>query len=159
MKWRRWTFYGLTSLALTGVFIGLLQGCSKDVWYHSFPPGVTPQLWPRLANSRVFTVKPAMQSETVRLLSNHSAVKLSSEQAARFATGPYLPGSERTAYLVRAVYYSDATGSFQIRSFRDALWVAHYSLGGYFTRMKHRPLIVLLEGTPTQIYVTASMVE
>jgi hypothetical protein len=68
-----------------------------------------------------------------------------------------VPGTK--PYLTRGVYLNRGTGGFSVYILEDQLLVRHGSFGRSAVPMKRQALVLQLEHSPTEVFVTCSMAE
>jgi hypothetical protein len=86
-------------------------------------------------------------------------VELTSQQAVEFIGKalPEVPGTK--PYLTRGVYLNRDTGRFSVYILADQLVVHHGSLGSGPSSMKRQALVLQLDQSPAEVFVTCSMAE
>jgi hypothetical protein len=162
---------GLISLFPLAIFLACaMSGCGpspsptplpttpRDPWYKA-PPSADPPYWswPELDRTRIHEVIESKQPDAEQLLQDVSSVELTSQQAAEFIGEalPEVPGTK--PYLTRGVYLSRGTGRFSAYILADQLVVHHGSLGSGNVPMKRQALVLQLEQSPVEVFVTCSM--
>ena len=93
------------------------------------------------------------------ILKSSPILELTTKQASRLADRPITPPRGRKPFLVRALYLNAHNGRYDVYESQSRLWVVHTSLGARSYPMRHSALVVILDGRPANVYVTASMGE
>jgi hypothetical protein len=155
-----------------GLFIcillsGMLTSCSQqrawtteDSWYNP-PPSESPLYWtwPELDRTRIYEVTESKEPDAERLLQDASIVALTDQEAIELI-GKALPDAPGTKpYLTRGLYLNRGTGRFSVYILEDQLVVHHGSLGSSPVPMKRQALVIQLEQSPVEVFVTCSMAE
>ena len=149
-------------------FLGANVGCAtssssemkKDSWYTGIPQSVADLTgWSQLESGRLRNVSSAVESRAQAALEVNPIVQLTVNQAAEFLgyTPNPIPGTK--FYLVRSVLLNERTGGYYVSILSGYLWVHHASLGREPVTMKRRALVLQLEDTPKQVYVSSSLAE
>jgi hypothetical protein len=143
----------------------LLSSCSllssslgRDSWYTA-PPEEAQYAgeWVLLEDERVHEVIQARLPDAEALLEDMPIVEITELQAEEFVGQTLPPVMGAQPYLVRGLCGVRATGGFRVSVLEDQLRVHHGSLGADPARMSRQPLVLQLESSPVQVYVTCSM--
>ena len=149
-------------ILLSGILIGCRDQRSwttEDSWYRPPPSGTSFWKWAKLDRARIHEVIESKQSAAESLLQNVAIVELTDQQAAELI-GQALPEAPGTKpYLARGVYLNRETGGFSVYILEDQLLIRHSSLGSSPLPMKRQALVLQLEHSPAEVFVTCTMAQ
>ena len=134
----------------------LASPASADDWQHppdatSMPPGSSSYI----SANALFEVPASTLDRAVAALTTEPFISLSPAATANYSHGHFSCKYPEQAYLARAVYENEATGTYTVKSNGKAFWVSHESLGPASGRHKSA-LIVCLRFKPQTLFVTTS---
>lgn len=149
-----------TCILLSGMLISCIPRrawTTEDSWYNPPPEGTPGRQWSELDRTRIHEVIEPKQSDAEGLLEDVSIIELTSQEAAEFIGKelPEVPGTQ--PYLTRGVYLARGTGSFSVYIVDDQLVVSHGSLGSGGYPMGRQALVLQLEHSPAEVFVTCWM--
>jgi hypothetical protein len=102
-------------------------------------------------------VTESKEPDAERLLQDGSIVELTDQEAVELI-GKVLPDALGTKpYLTRGLYLNRGTGRFSVYILEDQLVVHHGSLGSSPVAMKRQALVLQLEQSPAEVFVTCSI--
>ena len=130
--------------------------CGPEQWRKPFTLDMnTPKVVVQIPGTSVAEVATSKLDDAVQRLSSQPIIPQEPYDAEHFGQPSFACQPSTRLYLVRAVYTNGSTGGFHLQRVENALWVAHSSLG--VSSGDHRSaLLVCLDFTPEQVYVTAN---
>jgi hypothetical protein len=150
-----------TCILLSGMLISCSQqraGAAEDLWYKP-PPSESPLYWtwPELDRTRIHEVTESKEPDAERLLQDASIVELTDQEAVELIGKALADAPGTKPYLTRGLYLNRGTGRFSVYVLEDQLVVHHGSLGSSAVPMKRQALVLQLEQSPAEVFVTCSM--
>ena len=103
-----------------------------------------------LAPFLVYRVHPELVQEAVDDLKNEPYIQISPSMAARYTKADVRVPAEMRPFLIRGL----DTGSSEITVIQSTLGLWVKVVGGDLSHLSFQPLVVLVDPTPTDIYVT-----
>jgi hypothetical protein len=169
---RPWKIAGLAMLALlpqTWITEASMLACQepgeehvpRDSWYRPMPIEliVEPKTkalvkWTAVDPADVHQVVKQKWSKAEAMLEKQWFYKLTADQAQEFTGKSGPKQSDKTPYLVPAIYYERGSGKFYVSTLGKYLSINHDSLGPWPAAMKRDALVVFLKTEPTLLFVT-----
>ena len=117
----------------------------------SMPPGSSFHISP----NAFFEVPASTRDRALAALTNEPFVALSPSATGSYSHGHFSCRYPEEAYLVRAIYENEATGTYSVKSTGKAVWVSHESLGPASGQHKSA-LIACLRTRPETVFVSVT---
>jgi hypothetical protein len=142
-------FLLLCALALPAQADGIAP-CGEHAWLKLPPPALDAEHPAPL----YMEVKPEVRDEATRMLETRPAARLTPEQAQRFTGEPsqsWVPG---LTFLMRGVRNADQDSRYAVTYAFGGEVVVHFASRRALGKPYSAPMVVVLEQTPTALYVT-----